>query len=1009
MGLLGAASARGEMGEGLVRIARAQAVPVIDGVLEDACWARAIEIAPFVLQRQSAFAQDETVVRAAYDDTNLYLAFRCGQRCLDPVNNQLGAFKANTKARDDDRLFKDDCVLALLDTTSDRDSFYDVCVNGAGAVCDASCAGPDPWSTRDKAWASGGKTAVSVGNGYWVVEIALPFANLGGTPKVGTQWRVCFGRIQQADKENSTWRPMSTGFHNADEFGVLEFADSVPGVSGLDLGTLCSGENQLSVTVCPDQPGTAVRAETCTSAPGRGRTVVFTDAVLQAEQTVAHTYELAEEGRLQFQWSLLDPASLAVYYRSPAYDVEVTVSQLSVAVSGEEAFTVYLNGREVAQAASGGAAGSAALVSGVNVIGIVAAGWVEGSFTVGDFVLETDHTWKVASTPDEGWAKRAFDDSSWAQVKSRTQRLGADGEKRCYRKTLLLGTSMFWPNWSAASLSIAANSVQQLLWVPQGLPGRTLTDLSLYLEVPAPFRIVGASGYYGKGHGRDGFLFGNRGEVERDGQTYRRYLIRALDAVTVQKSIPHWRMCSIAVELPDRVTQTEQQDWLFYHSLHADKGAIQEIPQSLRVTALPPLRGKQPTSYAWQTTGGSTSVMDDVECGTALTASLTRAGFNQIWHGRALPKFSAANLAMFGFNSWQIDCRPYLEKHPEHALIGSDGKPRFNPADGRGNQIAPSLLLRDTEAWEFVRDALIDWVRENEIDHLDWDFEYSVWDDKGGTHGNPIADFGPLALADFRASCGIDAGTDLTPAIIKAEYPEQWIRFMNQRLADLWGRLRQALKEPLPEVVFSVYSGYQCAETHSYYGVDWSMLAGKIDMAICGYGRRVAEIKATLEALGDTPLVVGNLIVPYRAEERAFPTCTSMATFLRRALDGTGGVLIWTFNNLDGRTFFAAAEVSKLVAEFEDMFLSRRVLPDFVTATGIAPGDITVLSDATRRLLLLINETGQVKRVELTLNGYRDGMSVQDYYAGTQLAAGAEFVTSIPANGIKAFVVNVPQ
>ncbi|MBT4818206.1 MAG: hypothetical protein HON70_21035, partial [Lentisphaerae bacterium] len=885
---------------------------------------------------------------------------------------------------------------------------YDLCVNGLGTVCDSACAGENPWGSRDKGWEFGGKATLTTGDGFWTVELAVPFANLGGVPTPGTRWRICLGRIQQQDKETSAWGPMSTGFHNAAEFSDVVFGTRVPGTGDLSLGAFSAGENRLSVTVQPFEKPTPVRLEAITMRADAGKTVSFTDDALSAAETLGHDYTFDQEGRLRFQWSLLDPGSLAVYYRSPAYDIEVTVSRLSAELTGDGVFTAFLNGKPILAGRDGNALGGGALVAGENVIAIEADGGVEGRFSVGDFVVETDHTWTCSEKPEAGWQEREFSDSGWRKAKAKTGRMGADGRKRCYRKTLLLEASHFWPNWSAESLSIAQNSVQQLLWVPQGLPGRKLTDFTLYLETPAEFRVVGASGFYGQNHQRGGFVCGNRGEVQRDGRTYRRTMIRALDPVAVQKSIPHWRMCSIAIAAPASGAALGMGQADFYHYLEAEGGAICEVPQRLRVTVLPPLNGKQPKTYSWQTTGGSTSVMDDVACGEALMASLIRAGFNGLWHGRRLPRFDAANLAMFGFNSWQIDCRPYLEKHPDHAMIGSDGTPHYNPADGRRNQIAPSLLLRDSEAWAFVKDALLTWVRENEIDHVDWDFEYSVWADKGGKHVNPIGDFGPLALADFRAFCDIEAGVELTPETIRKDYTDQWIRFMNQRMAQLSGRFRAALKEANPALVFSAYSGYQCEETHSFYGVDWAMLAGQIDMAICGYGRRLGEIRATLNALGNTPLVLGDLVVPYRAEERAYPTYTSKATFLRRALDGTGGVLIWTFNGLDGRTFYASAEVSRLVAEHEDMFLARRPDPDFVTAKGISPGDITVLGDDTRRLILLINETDKIKDVELAVTGHLPGMVVHNYYEGKTLSKAAEFTAQVPPGDIKAFVVSLP-
>jgi hypothetical protein len=68
-------------------------------------------------------------------------------------------------------------------------------------------------------------------------------------------------------------------------------------------------------------------------------------------------------------------------------------------------------------------------------------------------------------------------------------------------------------------------------------------------------------------------------------------------------------------------------------------------------------------------------------------------------------------------------------------------------------------------------------------------------------------------------------------------------------MADIACVLRKSAKKINPESIFSVYSGYQSDYTKWHYGVDWSMLTGKIDVASCGYGCPVKDLNATKVAL----------------------------------------------------------------------------------------------------------------------------------------------------------------
>lgn len=1007
LGMLLTAAALGALEpDGLVCAGRTAAAPVLDGALDDVCWQQTIELTPFVLMNQRDLASEQTRAYVAWDDAALYLAFRCEESCLDPVNNQLAAFRAKVTEKDNDAIYSDDCVMVLLDPGGDCKTILDLCVNAAGTVADAKASGDDPWSCRDRTWEYGGELAARTYPGFWVVELAIPFASLGGPPKPGAAWRLCLGRVQQNRKEKSTWQPLANGFHRPTEFAALRFVERVCGVRSLSLGDFSAGANQTTLEVLNHVPGRGLRVETSVIFEGQGRDVAFRDVSATQTGRIEHDYALDRGGAFRFQLRLLDPASMDVQYRSPLYGAEVSVSLLTGRLLTAADGVLYLNGKEVARTANGEREFRVALQAGTNVLALESGGTAEASFAVGEFTFTTDGRWKSSAKAPEDWTSQAFDDSGWGMAKAEKTSLGTAGQRTYFRKTVLHGHTEFWPNWADQALTIAEDSVQQLLLVPQGLKGRTLTDYQVWVDLPVEFRLLGATGFYGRSHQRGGFLGGGREAIVRDGQEYRRYMVRALEPVRYQQDIPDWRMCALVIALPASGQGKAEREAVFHYGLEAEKGAIQEVGRALRVRILPPLRGKQPKKLAWQIGAGNLSTMDDVPCAEALAATLTRAGFNTLWNGRAYPSFSARNLAMFSFNGWAIDCRPYLAEHPDAALIGRDGKPRLNPADARSNHISPSLLVRDTSAWQFVEDAIVAWVRKEKLREVCWDFESSVWDDKAGS--NQIAGFGPPDLADFRESAGIPAGTALDYTTIKEKYPQEWTHFMNQRLAQLSGKIRQAVKKADPGATFSVYSGYQCDETKRVYGVDWALLAGRIDLAICGYGRPVDQVQATLAALGTTPLALGDLVVPYETTSKAYPSWISKATILRRVVDGTGGFLAWHFPNLDGRSFFGSAEASRLVADYEDLFVARQRDSSLATVQGIPTDDVVVLTDGRRRLVLLINETSQSRPVKVSHRQLAPGTHVRDYYAGLDLGSAAECATTVGANDVKAFLVEPP-
>ncbi|OGV79163.1 MAG: hypothetical protein A3K19_19370 [Lentisphaerae bacterium RIFOXYB12_FULL_65_16] len=211
----------------LPRLDKGTPPPQIDGQLSDAAWrfARSAEQNGAVADKFSLIGGNQpatkpTQVLATYDDTALYLSFRC-------TDNEVVAQNRN---RDDNGIYDDDCVEFFFSVGADDPTWYwHLTVSPTNAAWDALTVDRtrmDPVANIE--WQS----AAAQGEGYWSAEVRLPFAaakapgaqqGLTGAP-VGSTWRVNLTREDKPSGENSSWSPVERGFlDNPAEFGRWYF------------------------------------------------------------------------------------------------------------------------------------------------------------------------------------------------------------------------------------------------------------------------------------------------------------------------------------------------------------------------------------------------------------------------------------------------------------------------------------------------------------------------------------------------------------------------------------------------------------------------------------------------------------------------------------------------------------------------------------------------------------------------------------------------------------------
>ncbi len=205
----------------------------VDGDLNEAVWAKAAVLKPFVKNDGSGAESGATVTRIWYDDTAIYLGWTISDTEI----------QATFTARDSK--FWEEEVAEFFVTNSDLKRYFELQWNPLGGVFDAIITNDldgkgiskkfeGDWSYTAKGMKSAVKLKGTAGkpddrDEYWQVEVMIPFADFGlPAPKPKDVWRANFYRFNRTTgkaPEQLSWSPtLLPGFHQPSRFGFLEFA-----------------------------------------------------------------------------------------------------------------------------------------------------------------------------------------------------------------------------------------------------------------------------------------------------------------------------------------------------------------------------------------------------------------------------------------------------------------------------------------------------------------------------------------------------------------------------------------------------------------------------------------------------------------------------------------------------------------------------------------------------------------------------------------------------------------
>jgi hypothetical protein len=270
-----------------VRVTRFATPPVIDGRLDEAVWNDAARLKDFyqIEPGDNSTPSKATEVLLGYDAQTLYLAFRAHD---DPTR-----VRATVARRD--AVSDDDHVGIYLDTYNDTRKAYALYFNPYGIQADAvftEGAGED--YSVDVVMESKGV----VGDGGYVVEVAIPFKSLRYEAGEGKLWGVhVFRSIKRFDGERDSWMPISR-----DKSGTLSQAGHLTGLEDLWQGRTL----EIIPTLTFSQTGRRVRA--------------LTPAAVLADPTLRDT------GRFINPAVEVDPGVTARLQVTPTVVLDVTVN-----------------------------------------------------------------------------------------------------------------------------------------------------------------------------------------------------------------------------------------------------------------------------------------------------------------------------------------------------------------------------------------------------------------------------------------------------------------------------------------------------------------------------------------------------------------------------------------------------------------------------------------------------------------------------------------------------------
>lgn len=215
--------------------------PAIDGVLNDAAWAKAQPLREWGFNNQASQYQSEAWICG--DDTHLYLATRCHD---DNLKGLVTAFEGAG-------LWKNDCV-ELFIVPDKKPGFYTHLI----LTCDGKSNGGQAWVADEWGEPTPGKAlAIACKAGRetnaWTLEVAIPLAGFGVTVTEASRWAIGVNREKQSGPSEVS--SFQGGFHDVAHYPDLLFGTAAIVVDGVGVKNIGNEALQVVAALKGDKAG----------------------------------------------------------------------------------------------------------------------------------------------------------------------------------------------------------------------------------------------------------------------------------------------------------------------------------------------------------------------------------------------------------------------------------------------------------------------------------------------------------------------------------------------------------------------------------------------------------------------------------------------------------------------------------------------------------------------------------------------------------------------------------
>jgi len=191
----------------------------VDGSLGDSGWKKA-ETA-FLLPVTGDACEVKTIIRGRADRENLYFSFEC----MEPEMEDIWADRRTRNHKD---LWMDSVAELFLDPSGNGREYYHLTVNSKGTVSETKHLRVGSTTRPGGPWTSDAKIAAKALKDRFTVEIAVPKTALPGFDAAKFRANFCRHRALKKKKAGCrfyVWSPNRIGFHEAENYGRLVFAE----------------------------------------------------------------------------------------------------------------------------------------------------------------------------------------------------------------------------------------------------------------------------------------------------------------------------------------------------------------------------------------------------------------------------------------------------------------------------------------------------------------------------------------------------------------------------------------------------------------------------------------------------------------------------------------------------------------------------------------------------------------------------------------------------------------